>query len=54
MASPDVAVLSVKIAKQRKPRPAQLRKEGRIDNCAAIQEPAAPRQVQQEVTKQIE
>eukprot|EP00439_Symbiodinium_sp_Y106_P022566 s958_g2.t2 len=53
MASADVVVLSVNIAKQRKPRPRQHRK-GWIDHCADSQEPSGPRQVKQEVTKKIE
>ncbi|CAE6942105.1 ADARB1 [Symbiodinium sp. CCMP2592] len=53
MASADVVVLSVNIAKQRKPRPRQQRKEW-IENCADSQERAGPRQVKEEVTKKIE
>eukprot|EP00439_Symbiodinium_sp_Y106_P008887 s3486_g1.t1 len=52
MASPDVVVLSVKVAKQRKPRPP--RKEGIIDNGADSQEPAGPEKVKQEVKREIE
>ncbi|CAE7471101.1 ADARB1 [Symbiodinium sp. CCMP2592] len=52
MASPDVVVLSVKVAKQRKPRPP--RKEGIFDNGADSQEPAGPQKVKQEVKKEIQ
>ncbi|CAE7813923.1 ADARB1 [Symbiodinium sp. CCMP2456] len=56
MASADVVVLSVRSAKQRKPRPLQLQKECRIDQCAESQsqEPAEHRQVTQEVTNEME
>ncbi|CAE6942066.1 ADARB1 [Symbiodinium sp. CCMP2592] len=53
-ANADVVVLSVKVAKQRKPRPTRLPKESRSDYSAESQELAGPRKVKQEVTKEME
>ncbi|CAE7219334.1 unnamed protein product [Symbiodinium sp. CCMP2592] len=53
MASADVIVLSVKIAKQRKLRPPQLRKEEGQDG-AGSQEPVKLHKVKQEVAKDIQ
>ncbi|CAE7471090.1 unnamed protein product [Symbiodinium sp. CCMP2592] len=52
MSSSDVVVLSVKVAKQPKPRPP--RQEGRIDNDADSQEPARPQKAKQEVKKETQ
>ncbi|CAE7616735.1 unnamed protein product [Symbiodinium sp. KB8] len=54
MASADVLVLSVKVAKQRNSRPPKLRQECRVDHSAKNQEPAGPQQVQQEAATEIE
>ncbi|CAE7906972.1 unnamed protein product [Symbiodinium necroappetens] len=50
----QVIVLSVKVAKQRKPRPAQLRKEEGQEHGAGSQEPAKLQKVKQEVAQDIE
>ncbi|CAE7554527.1 unnamed protein product [Symbiodinium sp. CCMP2456] len=52
MSSADVIVLSVKVAKQRKPR--QLRKDDKAEHGADSQEPVRFQHVKQEVTEGIE